>query len=50
MIQFRIEYFNIFNRANFLYPDPINANWQAGGIITRVNPARIGQVALKFTF
>jgi hypothetical protein len=50
MIQFRIEYFNIFNHANFLYPDATNATWQAGGIITRVNPARIGQVALKFTF
>ena len=50
MIQFRIEYFNVFNRANFQFPQPENASLEAGGIITRAFPARIGQVALKFIF
>ncbi|MEW5977367.1 MAG: TonB-dependent receptor [Acidobacteriota bacterium] len=51
MFQFRAEFFNLFNRVNFLYPDSVqNASWQAGGIITRAQPARIGQLALKFIF
>jgi hypothetical protein len=49
-LQFRAEFFNLLNRANFLYPDTANANWQAGGIITRAQPGRVGQLALKLQF
>ena len=48
--QFRAEAFNLLNRANFEYPQPDNANWEAGGRITRAFDARILQFALKFTF
>jgi len=51
MFQFRAEFFNVFNRSNFLYPDSVtNASWESGGIITRAYPGRIGQLALKFIF
>jgi hypothetical protein len=51
MIQLRGEYFNILNRANFLYPtSTANATWNAGGIITQAMPARVGQVAIKIIF
>ena len=50
-LQFRAEFFNLFNHANFLYPtSTANATWNSGGILTAALPARIGQVALKFTF
>jgi len=49
-LQFRGEFFNLFNRVNFLYPEASNATWQSGGLITRAYPARIGQVALKLVF
>jgi hypothetical protein len=49
-LQFRAEFFNLFNRVNFLYPDTANAMWQTGGLITRSSAPRIGQLALKLTF
>jgi len=50
-LQFRGEFFNLFNRTNFYYPSSTqNATWQSGGLITRSNPARIIQFALKFVF
>jgi Carboxypeptidase regulatory-like domain/TonB-dependent Receptor Plug Domain len=48
---FRAEFFNILNRTNFQNPvSSANASWQSGGILTQNYPARIGQVALKYTF
>ena len=48
-VQFRAEFFNIFNRANFLNP---TANLSSGsfGTITSANDPRIGQLALKVFF
>ncbi len=50
-LQFRAEFFNLFNHPNFLYPtQTANATWSSGGILTETLPARIGQLALKFVF
>lgn len=50
-LQFRGEFFNAFNRANFLFPDSTaNAIWLTGGLITKSLPPRIGQIALKIIF
>jgi hypothetical protein len=51
MFQLRGEYFNILNHPNFLYPtSTTDATWNTGGILTQAMPARVGQVALKFSF
>jgi hypothetical protein len=48
-LQFRAEFFNIFNRANFL--DPVTSVSSAGfGSIKTANDPRIGQLALKLNF
>lgn len=50
-IQIRIEYFNVFNRTNFMNPaNTQNATWTSGGILTENFPARIGQFAIKYVF
>jgi hypothetical protein len=48
-LQFRAEFFNIFNHANFNSPqgDIINTSF---GLVTSAMDPRIGQVALKFLF
>jgi len=50
-LQFRREFFNIFNHAQFNNP---GRNTDAGpsffGIVTSARPGRIGQVALKILF
>jgi hypothetical protein len=48
-LQFRAEFFNIFNRANFL--DPGTTLSAAGfGSIKSANSPRIGQLAMKLSF
>jgi hypothetical protein len=48
-IQFRAEYFNVFNRANFM--DPKNSLSGSGfGQITSAQDPRIGQLSLKIAF
>jgi hypothetical protein len=48
-LQFRAEFFNTFNRANFL--DPTTGVSSAGfGSIKTANDPRIGQLALKLNF
>jgi len=51
-LEFRFEFFNVFNHAQFLNPG--NTNVDAGptsfGIINAAGPGRIGQVAIKFAF
>jgi hypothetical protein len=49
--QFRAEFFNIFNHAQFLNPGGnVNAGPSSFGIINSARPGRIGQLALKITF
>jgi Carboxypeptidase regulatory-like domain len=50
-LQFRFEFFNVFNHTQFNPPDG-NINDGPGffGFVTSAAPARIGQVALKFLF
>jgi hypothetical protein len=53
-LQFRAEFFNIFNHAQFM--GGANGNSVTGdvlgslGLVTGVLPGRVGQVALKFSF
>jgi hypothetical protein len=50
-LEFRVEYFNIFNRVNFMNPtSAANATFTSGGILTQAFPARIGQFAIKYNF
>jgi hypothetical protein len=50
-LDFRFEFFNVLNRTNFM--NPVNSSdetWQSGGILTQNYPARIGQVAVRYSF
>jgi hypothetical protein len=49
VLQFRAEFFNIFNHAQFYNPpgDILNSNF---GYVTQARDPRIGQLALKFLF
>ncbi|HYM05075.1 MAG TPA: carboxypeptidase regulatory-like domain-containing protein [Terriglobales bacterium] len=49
ILQFRLEFFNVFNHTQFQSPpgDILNGNF---GLVTSANSPRIGQVALKLLF
>jgi Carboxypeptidase regulatory-like domain/TonB dependent receptor len=47
--QGRAEFFNVFNHAQFNLPSG-NINSSTFGFVTSANPARIGQISLKFIF
>jgi Carboxypeptidase regulatory-like domain len=50
-LQFRWEMFNVLNQPSFAAPDAGNADSNEGAITaTGAEPARVGQMALKFTF
>lgn len=49
-LEFRFEFFNALNKTNFENPTSANAVSTVGGILTQNYPARIGQVALKYSF
>ena len=49
MIQFRAEFFNVFNRVNFVNPSS-SVSPGSFGTITSANDLRIGQLALKIFF
>lgn len=49
-MQFRAEFFNVFNRANFNNPNTSLNNLSTFGTITAAGDPRIGQLALKFLF
>src|SRR5262249_44442120 len=48
-LEFRAEFFNIFNRANFHNPNS-NVSANGFGTITEADSPRIGQLALKLIF
>ena len=48
-LEFRAEWFNIFNHAQFGEPNG-NIDSSIFGLVTSANPPRIGQVAMKFFF
>jgi hypothetical protein len=49
-LQFRAEVFNLLNRANFGIPIRVIGNPAFGSAVETVNPARIIQFALKYSF
>ena len=49
VLQFRAELFNAFNHAQFNNPDG-EINDSTFGVVTSARPARVGQVAVKFSF
>jgi hypothetical protein len=46
-LEFRAEFFNIFNHAQFMTPVG-NFSSSQFGLVTSAQPPRIGQLALKF--
>jgi hypothetical protein len=48
-LEFRVEFFNIFNHAQFVTPSGL-INGGSFGVVTNANDPRIGQVAAKFHF
>lgn len=48
-LELRIEFFNIFNHAQFVTPSGL-INGGSFGVVTNANDPRIGQVAAKFHF
>ena len=48
-LEFRAEFFNIFNHAQFLTPSGL-INSSSFGVVTNVRDPRIGQLAAKFLF
>jgi hypothetical protein len=48
-IQFRAEFFNIFNKANFSNPVSVLTNKNVGEILS-AGPGRIIQFALRYSF
>ena len=49
ILQFRFEFFNVFNHAQFQNPTGSILNGTFG-YVTNARDPRIGQVALKFLF
>ncbi len=49
MLQFRVEFFNLFNHAQFGLPTG-NINSSTFGFVTSAGPGRIGQLGLKLIF
>ncbi|MBK7927705.1 MAG: hypothetical protein IPJ98_09490 [Bryobacterales bacterium] len=49
-LQFRAEYFNLFNRANLGLPNTAFGSGQFGAITGTVGLPRVGQLALKLNF
>jgi hypothetical protein len=49
IVQFRAEFFNVFNHAQFIEPTG-NINSSSFGMVTKARDPRIGQLALKFLF
>jgi outer membrane receptor protein involved in Fe transport len=49
IIEFRAEFFNVFNHAQFLNPDPTGGAATFGQVTSTRGP-RLGQLALKFLF
>lgn len=49
-IQFRTEFFNIFNRAQFDYPGQVQGTAQFGVVGAQANLPRLVQFALRFTY
>jgi hypothetical protein len=52
VLQFRLETFNIFNKAQFFGPAAVNGNVNSAlfGQVVNAAPPRLIQLALKYTF
>lgn len=49
-VEFRMEFFNAFNHANFANPVNVLANADVGEIVTTTTGSRVIQVVLKLNF
>jgi hypothetical protein len=49
-LQFRVEFFNIFNRVQFAAPVTQTDNAQFGQVLGQANQPRLIQGALRLTF
>ena len=49
VLEFRLEFFNVFNHAQFVTPSGL-INGSSFGVVTSANDPRIGQVAINFRF
>jgi hypothetical protein len=49
-LEFRAEFFNVFNHANFGLPNPSVTGFKAGQIVRTIEDARDIQLALKLNF
>ena len=49
-IQFRAEFFNLFNRPNFALPNNQRGNPAFGQINSTLTDGRVTQLGLKFTY
>lgn len=49
-LEFRAEFFNVFNHAQFLTPSGLINAGSNFGVVTNARDPRIGQLALKFLF
>jgi hypothetical protein len=49
-LQFRTEFFNIFNRVQFGPPGEVKGNAQFGVISSQINSPRLVQFALRLNF
>jgi hypothetical protein len=50
VIQFRSEFFNIFNRTQFAFPGQTQGSTSFGVVSTQANLPRLVQFALRFSF
>jgi hypothetical protein len=49
-LEFRAEFFNLFNNVNFANPVNIQSSYNFGQIATTTTGPRVVQFALKYTF
>ena len=49
-LQFRAEFFNLFNRVDFGFPGQVLGTPQFGVVASQINQPRLAQLALRLSF